>query len=142
MRRCNRSAGSGSRRSSPASCSSRRRRTRERNGASPMKAVVLVGGFGTRLRPLTETVKKELLPLVDRPILDHVLDHLARHGVHEVVLSSPYLEAAFHPFIEARHGDPAIAWITESAPLGTGGAIVNALDALGEEPFFALNGDI
>ncbi|HEY6651742.1 MAG TPA: sugar phosphate nucleotidyltransferase, partial [Actinomycetota bacterium] len=46
-----------------------------------MKAVVLVGGFGTRLRPLTETVKKELLPLVDRPILDHVLDHLARHGV-------------------------------------------------------------
>jgi mannose-1-phosphate guanylyltransferase len=107
-----------------------------------MKAVVLVGGFGTRLRPLTETVKKELLPLVDRPILDHVLDHLARHGVHEVVLSSPYLEAAFHPFIEARHGDPAITWITESAPLGTGGAVVNALDALGDEPFLALNGDI
>jgi len=107
-----------------------------------MKAVVLVGGFGTRLRPLTETVKKELLPLVDRPILDHVLDHLARHGVHEVVLSSPYLEAAFHPFIEARRGDPAITWITESAPLGTGGAIVNALDAVGDEPFLALNGDI
>jgi len=107
-----------------------------------MKAVVLVGGFGTRLRPLTETVKKELLPLVDRPILDHVLDHLARHGVHEVVLSSPYLEAAFHPFIEARRGDPAITWITESAPLGTGGAVVNALDVLGDEPFFALNGDI
>jgi mannose-1-phosphate guanylyltransferase len=107
-----------------------------------MKAVVLVGGFGTRLRPLTETVKKELLPLVDRPILDHVLDHLARHGVHEVVLSSPYLEAAFHPFIEGRHGDPMITWITESAPLGTGGAIVNALEALGDEPFFALNGDI
>jgi NDP-sugar pyrophosphorylase family protein len=107
-----------------------------------MKAVVLVGGFGTRLRPLTETVKKELLPLVDRPILDHVLDHLARHGVHEVVLSSPYLEAAFHPFIESRHGDPAITWITESTPLGTGGAIVNALDAIGDEPFLALNGDV
>ena len=107
-----------------------------------MKAVVLVGGFGTRLRPLTETVKKELLPLVDRPILDHVLDHLARHGVHEVILSSPYLEEAFHPFIEARRGDPAITWITEAAPLGTGGAIVNALDAVGNDPFFALNGDI
>jgi hypothetical protein len=107
-----------------------------------MKAVVLVGGFGTRLRPLTETVKKELLPLVDRPILDHVLDHLARHGVHEVILSSPYLQEAFHPFIEARRGDPAITWITEAAPLGTGGAIVNALDAVGNEPFFALNGDI
>jgi mannose-1-phosphate guanylyltransferase len=71
-----------------------------------------------------------------------VLDHLARHGVHEVVLSSPYLEATFHPFIEARHGDPAITWITETEPLGTGGAIVNALPALGDEPFFALNGDI
>ncbi len=79
-----------------------------------MKAVVLVGGEGTRMRPLTETVPKPLLPLMDRHALDHVLDHLARHGVHEVVLSSPYLEDVFHPFIEARHGDPAITWITET----------------------------
>jgi mannose-1-phosphate guanylyltransferase len=107
-----------------------------------MKAVVLVGGEGTRMRPLTETTPKPLIPLVDRPGLDHVLDHLARHGVHEVVLSSPYLEQTFHPFIESRHGDPAITWITETEPLGTGGAIVNALDALDDEPFYALNGDI
>jgi len=107
-----------------------------------MKAVVLVGGEGTRLRPLTETTPKPLLPIVDRPGLDHVLDHLQRHGVHEVVLSSPYLEPTFHPFIEARGGDPAITWITETEPLGTGGAIVHALGALGDEPFFALNGDI
>ena len=71
-----------------------------------MKAVVLVGGEGTRLRPLTETMPKPLLPLMDRRSLDHVLDHLARHGVHEVVLSSPYLEETFHPFIESRRGDP------------------------------------
>ncbi|MEP6758872.1 MAG: NDP-sugar synthase [Actinomycetota bacterium] len=107
-----------------------------------MKAVMLVGGFGTRLRPLTETIKKELLPLVDRPILDHELDHLLRHGVDEVVMSSPYLEEAFHPFIQARHHEPKITWITEPEPLGTGGAIVNALPALGDEPFFAVNGDI
>jgi len=107
-----------------------------------MKAVVLVGGEGTRMRPLTETTPKPLIPLVDRPGLDHVLDHLARHGVHEVVLSSPYLEATFRPFVEARRGDPAITWITETEPLGTGGAIVHALPVLGEEPFFALNGDI
>jgi mannose-1-phosphate guanylyltransferase len=107
-----------------------------------MKAVVLVGGEGTRMRPLTQTMPKPLLPLMDRRSLDHVLDHLARHGVHEVVLSSPYLEETFHPFIEARHGDPAIVWITETEALGTGGAIVNALDRLGDEPFFALNGDI
>ena len=107
-----------------------------------MKAVVLVGGEGTRMRPLTETVPKPLLPLMDRRSLDHVLDHLARHGVHEVVLSSPYLEEVFHPFIQARHGDPSIVWITETHALGTGGAIVNALEAVGGEPFFALNGDI
>ena len=107
-----------------------------------MKAVVLVGGFGTRLRPLTETIKKELLPLVDRPILDHTLDRLVRHGVDDVVMSSPYLEEAFHPFIEARHDEPRITWVTEREPLGTGGAIVNTLSEVGAEPFFALNGDI
>ena len=108
-----------------------------------MKAVVLVGGQGTRLRPLTETLKKELLPLVDRPILDHTLDRLVRHGVHEVVLSSSHLEETFRAFLEARHGDPRITWITETAPLDTGGAIINALPALeADEPFLALNGDI
>jgi NDP-sugar pyrophosphorylase family protein len=107
-----------------------------------VRAVVLVGGEGTRLRPLTETVPKPLLPLVDRPILDHVLDHLVAHGVHEVIMSSPYLEDTFHPFIEARGGDPAITWVTEREALGTGGAIVSALEHLGDEPFFALNGDI
>ena len=94
-----------------------------------MKAVVLVGGEGTRLRPITETLPKPLVPLVDRPSLDHVLDHLAGHGVHEVVLSSSYLEETFHAFIQARRGDPSITWITETEPLGTGGAIVNALEA-------------
>ena len=108
-----------------------------------MKAVVLVGGEGTRLRPITETLPKPLVPLVDRPSLDHVLDHLAGHGVHEVVLSSAYLEETFHAFIQARRGDPSITWIAETEPLGTGGAIVNALEALDtDEPFFALNGDI
>jgi mannose-1-phosphate guanylyltransferase len=108
-----------------------------------MKAVVLVGGEGTRLRPITETLPKPLVPLVDRPSLDHVLDHLAGHGVHQVVLSSSYLEQTFHAFIQARRGDPSITWITETEPLGTGGAIVNALEALDtHDAFLALNGDI
>lgn len=107
-----------------------------------MKAIVLVGGEGTRLRPITETVPKPLVPLMDRPSLDHVLDHLARHGVHEVVLSSSYLESLFRGFIRARKGDPRITWITETEPLGTGGAIVNALEHVEGGPFFGLNGDI
>lgn len=106
-----------------------------------MKAVVLVGGEGTRLRPLTQTIPKPLLPLVDRPFLHHVLDHLAAHGVHEVLLSSPYLERAFGSFVADRHGDPAITWITESVPLGTAGAAANAARTL-DETFLVLNGDI
>jgi mannose-1-phosphate guanylyltransferase len=107
-----------------------------------MRAVVLVGGEGTRLRPLTLTTPKPLLPLMGRAFLHHVLDHLAAHGVHEVVLSSPYLEDAFRPFIAERHGDPSVTWITEGSPMGTGGAVLNALPHLGDEPFFVLNGDI
>jgi mannose-1-phosphate guanylyltransferase len=107
-----------------------------------MKALVLVGGEGTRLRPLTETVPKPLLPLMERRFLDKVLDHLVRHGVTDVAMSSPYLESTFHPFIQARGGTPRIRWITEESALGTGGAIVNTLEEMDDEPFFALNGDI
>jgi mannose-1-phosphate guanylyltransferase len=107
-----------------------------------MRAVVLVGGEGTRLRPITETIPKPLVPIMNRPFLHHVLDHLGRHGVHEVVLSSSYLEERFLPFLAERRGDPAVVWITEREPLGTGGAIVNALPHLGEGSFFVLNGDI
>ena len=57
-------------------------------------------------------------------------------------MSSPYLEETFHPFLERGVVDPAITWVTEREPLGTGGAIVSVLDRLGDEPFFALNGDI
>src|SRR5256712_7494520 len=107
-----------------------------------MKAVVLVGGEGTRMRPLTETVPKPLLPLMNRPALHQVLDHLAEHGLDEVVLSSPYLEEAFRPFIDSRDGPPRVRWITEETPLGTAGAIVNALPRVGSEAFLVLNGDI
>jgi mannose-1-phosphate guanylyltransferase len=106
-----------------------------------VKGVVLVGGEGTRLRPLTETIPKSLLPIVNRPFLHRVLDHLAANGVHEVIASSSYLESSFATFIEERHGDPAITWITEREPLGTGGAIVNALPHV-DDTFFVLNGDI
>jgi mannose-1-phosphate guanylyltransferase len=106
-----------------------------------MKAVVLVGGEGTRLRPLTETIPKPLIPLVDRPILAHVLDHLGRHGVQEAVLSSPYLEPAFAAFIEGRRGAPSLTWVTEPTPLDTAGAIANAARHL-DETYLVLNGDI
>jgi mannose-1-phosphate guanylyltransferase len=106
-----------------------------------MKAVVLVGGEGTRLRPLTETVPKPLIPFLNRPFLHHVLDHLAAHGVREAILSSPYLEEGFRGFLESRKGEPAVTWITEAEPLGTSGAVAGALDHL-DDTFLVLNGDI
>jgi len=107
-----------------------------------VKAVVLVGGEGTRLRPLTETIPKPLLPMMNRAFLHRVLDHLGEHGVHEVVLSSSYLESTFRAFLEERRGDPAVTWITEAEPLGTGGAVVTALAHVRDGTFLVLNGDI
>lgn len=106
-----------------------------------MKAVVLVGGEGTRLRPLTETIPKPLVPLVDRPFLQHVLDHLARHGVDEVLLSSSYLQEAFSPFLDDGGAGPRVTWVPEPEPLGTAGAIANAARRV-DDTFLVLNGDI
>lgn len=107
----------------------------------PTKAVVLVGGEGTRLRPLTETIPKPLIPLVDRPFLSHVLTRLARFGVQEVLLSSPYLEHTFAAFLHAARGEISATWVHEATPLGTGGAVANAIQGI-DETVFVLNGDI
>lgn len=106
-----------------------------------MKAVVLVGGEGTRLRPLTETRPKPLIPFMDRPFLHFQLDLLSQHGIEEVVLSSPYLEEEFRSFLKERGGAPRVTWITEEVPLGTCGAIIGARDHL-DDTFVVCNGDI
>ncbi|HYH27794.1 MAG TPA: NDP-sugar synthase [Actinomycetota bacterium] len=105
------------------------------------KAVVLVGGQGTRMRPLTDTIPKPLIPLINRPLLDHVLDHLARHGVSEAVLSSPYLGARFEAFLSARSAPPELRWVTEETPLGTSGAVAGVADLL-DDTFLVVNGDV
>jgi mannose-1-phosphate guanylyltransferase len=110
-------------------------------GTTPTKAVVLVGGEGTRLRPLTETIPKPLIPLVDRPFLAHVISHLARYGVQEVLLSSPYLEPSFAAFLQEARSELALTWIREAQPLGTGGAVANAVRGT-DDRVFVLNGDI
>jgi mannose-1-phosphate guanylyltransferase len=111
-----------------------------------MQAIVLVGGEGTRLRPLTSTVPKPALTLVDRPFLAHMIEWLARHGVDEVVLACGFLPDVLREALgEGERSGARIRYVAEPEPLGTAGAIRFAADHLGEdlgERFLALNGDV
>jgi mannose-1-phosphate guanylyltransferase len=111
-----------------------------------MQAIVLVGGEGTRLRPLTESVPKPALTLVDRPFLAYMIEWLARHGVDEVVLACGFLPDVLREALgDGERAGARVSYVAEPRPLGTGGAIRYAADQLGEElgeRFLALNGDV
>lgn len=109
-----------------------------------MKAVVLVGGAGTRLRPLTLTVPKQVLPIVEVPMIERVLTYLAGHGVDEVVLSLGYRHDAFVTlFPEGRCGRVRLVYAVEPEPLDTAGAVGFAARFAGiDERFLVVNGDI
>src|ERR1044071_654506 len=96
-----------------------------------MKAVILAGGEGTRLRPLTLTLPKPVVPVVDRPFLTHQLDLLARVGVTEVVCAVAYQpERVRRVFGDGQSSGRRIHYAVEETPLGTGGAVRNALPYL------------
>lgn len=103
-------------------------------------AVILVGGQGTRLRPLTERTRKDMLPLVDRPQLAFTFEHLRRHGVPRGIVSCGYLPTQIQAHFGDAYGNLALEYRVEDEPLGTGGGIAFAAGEL-EETFFALNGD-
>lgn len=108
-----------------------------------MKALLIAGGFGTRLRPLTLTRPKHLLPIVNKPHLFHVYDLLQRHGIDELVLLTSYLAETFEGAVQAAKERGMRVEVThEEVPLGTAGAIKNAERFIDGETFFAFNGDI
>lgn len=107
-----------------------------------MKAVILVGGEGTRLRPLTLSAPKPMLPVTNRPFLEHVLDYLKSQGIHDVVLSMGYRSDV----IERHFGDGKslginLSYVVEAIPLGTAGGVKNVESFL-DGTFLVLNGDI
>jgi mannose-1-phosphate guanylyltransferase len=109
-----------------------------------MQAVVLVGGEGTRLRPLTLTRPKPALPLVDRPFIRYMIEWLGRHGIDEVVMACGFraedLRAALGDEVP---GGPSIGYVEEEEPLGTAGPVRLAAEMglLGDR-FMVLNGDV
>lgn len=107
-----------------------------------MKAVVLVGGEGTRLRPLTLTTPKPLLPIANVAFLERQLAWLGRFGVDEVVLSLGYLPEAFtEHFADDRFGDIKLRFVVEHEPLGTAGGIRFAAEGI-DERLLVCNGDV
>ena len=105
-----------------------------------LPAVILVGGEGTRLRPLTDRTRKDMLTLVDRPLLAYTFEHLSRYGVERGIVSCGYLPDQISETFGDRHGSLALEYAVEDTPLGTGGAIGFAARDL-ESSFYALNGD-
>jgi mannose-1-phosphate guanylyltransferase len=109
-----------------------------------VRAIVLVGGEGTRLRPLTLTTPKQMLPIVQQPMIERVLGHLGRHGIEEAVLSLGYLPEAFlRAYPEGVAAGVRLSYAVEREPLDTAGAVRFAADQAGvDETFVVVNGDV
>ncbi len=108
-----------------------------------MRAIILAGGEGTRLRPLTASLPKQLVPVLNRPFIEHQLGYLLRHGVTDVTLA--LTRNAHSERLRAALGDHAygvhVRYAYEDQPLGSGGAIAGAAEGW-SEPFLVCNGDI
>jgi glucose-1-phosphate thymidylyltransferase long form len=108
-----------------------------------MKAVIIAGGLGTRLRPLTNNTPKPIVPVVNIPFVIHQIEHLIKHGVDEVILNLHYLSDE----IKKTLGDGSrwgikINYSIEDHPLGTAGAVKNAEQYFDDEPMVVFNGDV
>jgi len=107
-----------------------------------MKAVILVGGEATRLRPLTSNTPKAMMPVLNTPFLEHVIHHLSRYQINDIILAQGHLAQP----IESYFGDGSqfgvkLSYVLEDTPRGTAGAVKNAERYL-DETFLVLNGDI
>jgi mannose-1-phosphate guanylyltransferase/mannose-1-phosphate guanylyltransferase/phosphomannomutase len=98
--------------------------------------MVLAAGLGTRLRPLTYEIPKPMVPVLDRPVMGHILDLLARHGLDEVIANLHY----FPDSITAHFGD-RLSYRFEEELLGTAGGVRACAEFFGEEPFLVISGD-
>src|SRR4051812_40644471 len=107
-----------------------------------MKAVIMAGGEGTRLRPLTSNCPKPMLPLANRPMMEHIVGLCKRHGIDEIVVTVAFLANQIRTYF----GDGSafgvrMVYATEDQPLGTAGSVRNAMDEL-DERFLVISGDV
>lgn len=109
---------------------------------APLKAIVLVGGEGTRLHPLTSSISKPMMPVLNRPLLEHTIAYLKKYGIENIILALSYLpEATQNYFGDGSNLGVKLTYVIESSPLGTAGAVKNAEQYL-SSTFAVLNGDV
>jgi len=112
------------------------------SGGMHMKALFLAGGFGTRLKPITNDLPKPMVPIIGKPLLEINIERLKKHGVDEVVLSTCYKPKKIERYFkDGREFGVKISYISEDIPLGTAGAIKNA-QSFFDEAFLVFNADI
>ncbi|MFH1639541.1 MAG: NDP-sugar synthase [Chloroflexota bacterium] len=108
-----------------------------------MEAVILVGGKGTRLLPLTCNTPKPMVPVLNKPFMDYVIQHLAEHGVRDVIMAMGHLPQSIkNHFGDGTNFNCHIAYALENTPMDTAGAVKNAERYLSKKAFLVLNGDI
>jgi MurNAc alpha-1-phosphate uridylyltransferase len=108
-----------------------------------MKAMILAAGLGKRMRPLTDSLPKPLLPVGGKPLIQYHVENLQRAGVTELIINLAYRGEQIREFLGGGESfGVSIQYSQEPEPLETGGAILQALPLLGDQPFLLVNGDV
>ena len=108
-----------------------------------MKALILAGGRGKRLRPLTDKIPKSLIPINKKPLIQYTINYLKKFGINEIIICSGYKSKQIQNFLKKKKNFGCkIEYSVEKNPLGTAGAIRNAIKNLSDESFLVINGDI
>src|ERR1700690_3252185 len=107
-----------------------------------MKAVIMAGGEGTRLRPLTSNQPKPMLPMANRPMMEHVVHLLRRHGITDIVVTVAFMANSIRSYFgDGSELGVRMVYATEETPLGTAGSVLNAREEL-DERFLVISGDV
>lgn len=107
-----------------------------------MRAIILAGGKGKRLKPITDYVPKSLVPIKNIPIIEWQIKYLKKFGITEIIVCSGYKTEMIENYLRARKLGVKINFSVEKTPLGTGGAIKKASKNIKDKSFFVINGDI
>jgi len=108
-----------------------------------MKALILAGGRGKRLRPITDKIPKSLIPINKKPLIQYTINYLKKFGINEIIICAGYKSTQIQNFLKKKKNFGCkIEYSIEKSPLGTAGAIRNAIKNLSDESFLVINGDV